>query len=74
MWGARMLNPFLQVHLSVQAMFSPMGNVRGGLISVTTNFMACLCHGGRNPMPGNGQLARINLAGMFPDHPESGLL
>ena len=69
-----MLNPFLQVHLLVQGIISPMDSVRGGPISVTTNFMACLCHGGRNLMPGSGQLARINLAGMFPDHPESGLL
>jgi hypothetical protein len=74
MWGARMLNPFLQVHPSVQGIISPMGSVRGGPISVITNFMACMCHGGRNPMHGSGQLARINLAGMFPDIPESGLL
>jgi hypothetical protein len=51
-----------------------MDSVRGGLINVTSSSIGYLCHGGRNPMPGSGQLVHTNLAGMFHVHQQSGQL
>ncbi len=46
-------------------MFSRMGHVRGGPISATSRYMAYLCPGGLNLMPGNGQRVRLNSVGMY---------
>src|SRR5260221_629233 len=46
-------------------MFSRMGHVHGGPISATSRYMAYLCPGGLNLMPGNGRRVRINSVGMY---------